>query len=221
MDAIEFHSQQATRWESGYQSPIFSVRLQVLGSLIPEDLTGQLWLDAGCGTGTIARWLADRGAKVVAVDASAAMLGNAASHPRVEYRLEDVTHVRLGDGIFDGIVSSSVIEYLQEPIAALREFNRMLTSRGVLAVSAPHSAPSVRIPMRLVYWLTRPLGRHRSFTFLDHSRHAWSERSFAATLKSCGLAPDTIVPFGRLDLCGVRLSATPSLLMAIAKKQPA
>jgi SAM-dependent methyltransferase len=221
MDAIEFHSEQAARWESGYESPIFSVRLQVLDSLIPQDLTGQLWLDAGCGTGTIARWLADRGARVVAVDASAAMLRNAAAHPGVEYRLEDVTHIHLGDGIFDGIVSSSVIEYLQDPIAALREFRRMLTSRGLLAVSAPHSAPTVRIPMRIVYWLTRPLGRRRSFTFLDHSRHAWSEKSFATTLKSCGLAPETIVQFGRLDLCGVRLSATPSLLMALAKKQSA
>jgi 2-polyprenyl-6-hydroxyphenyl methylase/3-demethylubiquinone-9 3-methyltransferase len=218
MDAIEFHSQQATKWESGYRSSVFSVRLRVLDSLIPEDLVGQLWLDAGCGTGTVARWLADRGANVIAVDASAEMLRNAAAHPRVEYRLEDVTDMRLKDNTFDGIVSSSVIEYLDKPMVALLEFNRVLHSRGVLAVSAPHSALAVRIPMRLIYWLTRPRGKRRSFRFLDHSRHAWSGKSLAATLELCGFVPKQIVPFGRLDLLGIRLSSTPSLLMAIANK---
>jgi 2-polyprenyl-3-methyl-5-hydroxy-6-metoxy-1,4-benzoquinol methylase len=219
MNAIEFHSQQAKSWESGYESPVFAVRLRVLDSLIPEDLAGQLWLDAGCGTGTIARWLADRGANVIAVDASQEMLRNAVAHPRVEYRMDDVTHMCLEDATFDGIVSSSVIEYLNEPMAALLEFKRVLNAQGLLAVSAPHSAPAVRIPMRLIYWLTRPFGKHRLFTFLDHSRHAWSGKSLAAMLKSCGFVPKEIVPFSKLDRpFGIRLPATPSLLMAIALK---
>jgi hypothetical protein len=103
-------------------------------------------------------------------------------------------------------------------ITALLEFKRVLKSHVLLAVSAPNAALAVRIPLRLTYWMTRPLGQYRYFAFLDYSRHAWSGKCLAATLESCGLVPMRIVPFGSLDLFGLRLSITPSLLMAVAEK---
>jgi len=41
-------------------------------SLLPDD-TGMRVLDAGCGPGVYSEWLADRGAKVVALDVSPRM----------------------------------------------------------------------------------------------------------------------------------------------------
>jgi SAM-dependent methyltransferase len=43
-------------------------------------------LDCGCGTGQLSVLLAERFARVVATDASAAQIENAQPHPRVEYR---------------------------------------------------------------------------------------------------------------------------------------
>src|SRR5688572_2300324 len=44
--------------------------------------------DAGCGSGQLSTSLATHFEKVIATDASAAQIDQAASHPRVEYRVE-------------------------------------------------------------------------------------------------------------------------------------
>ena len=217
MDAVTFHSNQATSWEAGYKASIFQVRLQVLDSLLPPDLSGQHWLDAGCGTGTIARWLGDRGASVTGIDASQEMIGNAAAHSRVRYQVADVRNTSLPSSHFDGIVCSSVIEYLDEPEAALREFRRITKPAAVLALSAPHSAASVRIPLRIVYWLTMPLGNKRLCTFLDHSKQAFSAESLHRLLAAGGFQTSRIIAFGSLDL-PIFAIGKGSLLMALAAR---
>jgi 2-polyprenyl-3-methyl-5-hydroxy-6-metoxy-1,4-benzoquinol methylase len=215
MDAVTFHSKQADKWEAGYKSSIFSVRLEVLDSLLPSDLSGQRWLDAGCGTGTISRWLGDHGALVTGIDASQEMIANAAAHPKVTYEVADVRRISFNRAYFDGIVCSSVIEYLDEPESALSEFNRILKPLGQLAVSAPHSAASVRIPLQIVYWLTMPLGKKRCFAFLDHSKHSFSAESLHAMLAAAGFATKQIVAFGSLGLPLASIGKG-SLLMAHA-----
>ncbi len=50
-DAIGFHSEQAAAWEAGYTNPTFAVRFEILATLLGDrNLSGQYWLDAGCGT---------------------------------------------------------------------------------------------------------------------------------------------------------------------------
>ena len=59
--AVEYHSRIASVWESNYSTEVFSIRERVLDEMLAGcDLTGQRWLDAGCGTGTLARFLAKR-----------------------------------------------------------------------------------------------------------------------------------------------------------------
>lgn len=220
-NAITFHDSIANSWEAGYQESTFSVRLKVLSSLIERGDAKRKWLDAGCGTGTLSRWLSrERGFSVTAIDASEEMLRNAAPERRVEYRKADVTRSGLPEGSFDGVVCSSVLEYLPAVEDGLRAFHGLLKPGGTLIASVPSSAPSVRVPMRLLYWLTRPLGRKRWYSFLDHSKHSFSPRGFAEVLGSCGFVVERTVRYGPVDLpFGMRLPSSGTLIVALARKR--
>ncbi|MRR36812.1 SAM-dependent methyltransferase, partial [bacterium] len=60
--------------------------------------------------------------------------------------VSDITAIPEPDGSFDAILCVEVLEHLPDPLAALREFARLLRSGGQLVVTAPfcsltHLAP--------------------------------------------------------------------------------
>lgn len=218
-DAVSFHDSLARKWEDGYKKEAFVERLEVLSSLLPQSHPGQRWLDAGCGTGTLSRWLArERGFSVVSIDASEKMLANASPEEGVEYLRSDVSKTGFPDCSFDGVLCSSVLEYIPSIDAALREFHRLLKPEGVLLASIPNSALSVRIPLRLVYWLTRPLGHKRMYRFLDYSVHCYSMAGFGDLLRLTGFSPERMVGFGDLGLPLTRVLSARPLIMARASR---
>src|SRR5271163_2747577 len=74
-DAVAYHRDLAAGWEQRYQKPAFRARLRAFQEcLAGHDLHGQEWLDAGCGSGTMARYLAEAGASVLGVDAAEEMI---------------------------------------------------------------------------------------------------------------------------------------------------
>lgn len=92
------------------------MRALLLGYL-PEDLTGQRVLDAGCGTGALAVEAARRGAEVVAIDLSSTLVTlarermPALSGPgSIDFRVSDMLDPKLGR--FDWVVAmDSLIHY--------------------------------------------------------------------------------------------------------------
>src|SRR5437867_3583805 len=170
--AVQYHSQIAAAWESNYASEVFSVRMRVVEELLAgRDLAGQYWLDAGCGTGTLSRFLAGRskGCKVLGVDASEEMISRCAPAPNAEFRrIPDICGTGLPDAAFDGVLCSSTLEYVADPPAALRELRRVLRPNGLLLVSVPNAHPIARWPVVAIYWLTKHWGRRRRFEYLDH-----------------------------------------------------
>jgi 2-polyprenyl-6-hydroxyphenyl methylase/3-demethylubiquinone-9 3-methyltransferase len=218
-DAVSFHDSLARKWEDGYKKEAFIERLEVLSSLLPQSHPGQRWLDAGCGTGTLSRWMArERGFSVVSIDASEKMLANALPEEGVEYLRSDVSKTGFPDCSFDGVLCSSVLEYIPSIDAALREFHRLLKPEGVLLASIPNSAPSVRIPLRLVYWLTRRLRHKRMYSFLDYSVHCYSMAGFGDLLRLTGFSPERMVGFGDLGLPLTRVLSARPLIMARASR---
>lgn len=131
--------------------------VRVLDELLAgSELSGQRWLDAGCGTGTLARFLAKhKGCKVLGVDASGEMISRCAVVPNTEFRqILDICETGLPEATFDGILCSSTLEYVIDPPLALREFRRVLKQNGLLLVSVPNAHPIARWPVWAVYWLT-------------------------------------------------------------------
>lgn len=110
------------------------------------EVTGLDVLDVGAGTGRHAIRLAERGARVTAIDFSDGMLAKAREKPgadRVRWVAHDILRpLPLADCSFDRVLSSLVLEHL--PVSALVQFfgelARVVRDEGVVVVTAMHPA---------------------------------------------------------------------------------
>ena len=110
-------------------------------ALLP-DPAGKDVLDAGCGPGWYADWLAHHGARVAAVDLSRSMVELAAKRlgERARILRGDVTNLRalFLDETFDLILSSLVLHYLDDLSGVFAEWARVLRPNGTLVFSTHH-----------------------------------------------------------------------------------
>jgi SAM-dependent methyltransferase len=110
-------------------------------ALLP-DVRGRDVLDAGCGPGWYADWLAGNGARVVAVDRSSGMVELAARRlgDRACVVQGDVNNLHdvLAGETFDLVLSSLVLHYLEDLAKTFREWSRLLRPGGVLVFSTHH-----------------------------------------------------------------------------------
>jgi 2-polyprenyl-3-methyl-5-hydroxy-6-metoxy-1,4-benzoquinol methylase len=227
VDAVAYHASLARQWEQRYRKPSFRMREQVLlKSLQGWKLAGTLWLDAGCGTGALSRWLVARGCGVLGVDASREMVGAANQSAQLQnfserldfVRITSVAHLALDDGAVDGVLCSSVLEYVPDPSACLAEFARVLKPGGLLVVSVPNRNSLVRRMQLACHYFGGRLGQSWC-KFLDYSRHQYSSREFAWLLARSGFAGRKLVPFGGpLPRLAQRSSLWAPLLMFVAQK---
>ena len=95
-------------------------------------------LELGCGPGTWTGILADRAEKVLAVDLSEAMLGQAAQtlaqRSNIELKQADIGSFDPGAQTFDRILSVRVLEYVPEWQHAVESFGRWLSPGGQAVV---------------------------------------------------------------------------------------
>jgi SAM-dependent methyltransferase len=118
---------------------------RALLDVLAEQCTGVL-LDAGCGPGQIARYLRERGATVVGVDLSPAMIDQARRHHAgIEFVVGDLCRLPFPDGRFAGIAAFyAIVNFAPSELAApLAELYRVLAPRG-LALIAFHMCPAER-----------------------------------------------------------------------------
>jgi len=110
-------------------------------SLLPE-VKGKRVLDAGCGPGAYAEWLAEHGAEVVALDANEKMVRLARQRlgSKAQVLLANLEQPLdfLADGSFDVVVSPLVMDYIRDWESAFREFHRVLRAGGCLVFSMEH-----------------------------------------------------------------------------------
>ncbi|MGX9790712.1 class I SAM-dependent methyltransferase [Mycobacterium sp. MMS18-G62] len=141
-------------------------------------------LDAGCGTGasTAALLAVAPEAEIIAVDASAGMLAQAAAKrwpPSVRFvhsRIEDLADAGVS-GPFDGILAAYLVRNLADPDAQLRAFRRLLRPGATLAVheySVRDSRLATAVWNTVCATIIIPSGRLRSgdstlYTYLRRS----------------------------------------------------
>ncbi len=203
--AVAHHERLAPQWEGKYRKTSYLSRERlILSHLEGLDLKSRRWLDAGCGTGRLSRLLAGRGCLVQGVDASPAMIDvarrEATSEPNAGHLQFDgirtIEDLPSEDGSFDGILCSSVLEYLERPERCLAEFARVLKADGTLLVSVPNQRSVLRKLLRLAYRVTATTGRRPWPAFLQHSKNEYTPRAFATLLARCGLQLVRVTPFG-------------------------
>jgi 2-polyprenyl-3-methyl-5-hydroxy-6-metoxy-1,4-benzoquinol methylase len=183
-DAVRYFSETARQFQDLYHGqPEFHERVRIWNGLLdryaPRD---GLSLDMGCGPGIFSFYLAAMGGRVVGIDGAADMVELCEVQRRerglenirfVQARLPVVDESDLADA--DLIISSSVVEYIDNLDATLVLFARLLKPGGVLVVSMPNVVSLSRIHQRMKYMLTRTPGiyqyiRHFSSPALLHRR---------------------------------------------------
>ena len=97
---------------------------------------GMSFLDIASGPGYVAAAAAKRGATVLGVDFSAAMVAHARHlQPGVEFREGDAEALPCGNGLFDAAAMNFAILHLGQPEKALYEAHRVLRKGGRFAFS--------------------------------------------------------------------------------------
>jgi SAM-dependent methyltransferase/diadenosine tetraphosphate (Ap4A) HIT family hydrolase len=106
-------------------------------------------LDAGAGAGRDSVYFANLGRRVIAVDASAALLRHIPVNPKIEVILGDVRALPLETASVGGIWCSAVLLHLgrEDAIKALREFFRVLRPGGLAQVSVKEGTGHASSPM--------------------------------------------------------------------------
>jgi len=106
--------------------------------LVPHLAPGQTLLDVGCGPGTLTADLARRVAPgtVVGLDRAESVLeeARASTEENVRFATGDVYDLPFANAAFDVVHAHQVLQHLTDPVAALREMNRVCRPDGVVAV---------------------------------------------------------------------------------------
>ncbi|MDX1888736.1 class I SAM-dependent methyltransferase [Mycolicibacterium sp. 050158] len=105
------------------------------------DVTGATVLDAACGPGLYADELTARGASVIGFDQSPRMTELARQRvPTGRFRVHDLAEPLgwLADHSVDAVLFALALEYVDDRVAALREFRRVLRPDGALVLSRMH-----------------------------------------------------------------------------------
>ena len=228
-DSITYHAGLAHDWDTRYLKKSFVARLHALQECLRGyDLRSQLWVDAGCGTGTLSRWLAEQGCHVRGVDAAQEMVQIGASIALdKKYTgtltlqcIETIATLPVSSGSLDGVLCSSVLEYVQNPDACLREFVRVLRPGGLLLVSVPNAQSIARMGQAAIHRLGCSVGK-RWFRFLDYSIHQYSVEQFIRLLSSHRFRAKKVLPFGSpIPLWLQRRRFGGPLLMFLATREP-
>jgi 2-polyprenyl-3-methyl-5-hydroxy-6-metoxy-1,4-benzoquinol methylase len=174
LDRLENHfGKNAADWQDLYTRPwkvnhlVLANRRRVGVEKIDQYAApGARILDAGCGAGLVALDLVLRGFFVHGVDIAERMLElcqkrfDAAGITRDRYLFSrvDASRASLEPGAFGGIVALGFLEYQEDELAVLHQFNRFLKQEGILVVSGPAEiklANYLGIPAYIRNWLAR------------------------------------------------------------------
>ncbi|HEY2920930.1 MAG TPA: class I SAM-dependent methyltransferase [Candidatus Binatia bacterium] len=141
LEPEKFRDFEHAGWESipsEYHQTFGSLTTQTIGPLLDAARlkSGMTFLDIASGPGYVAAAAAKRGATVLGVDFSAAMVAHAQQlHAGIDFREGDAERLPLGNGLFDAAAMNFGILHLGRPEAALLEAHRVLRGGGRFAFS--------------------------------------------------------------------------------------
>jgi ubiquinone/menaquinone biosynthesis C-methylase UbiE len=141
IEAERFHEFEHSGWETipePYHQAFGHLTTQAIEPLLGAvgAKKGVRIIDIASGPGYAAAAAAKRGATVLGIDFSAAMVAYAQRlHPGVEFREGDAEQLPLGNSLFDAAVMNFGILHLARPESALAEVYRILRTGGRFAFS--------------------------------------------------------------------------------------
>ena len=158
----------------------------------PDDLRGLAIADIGCGAGLMCEPLAQRGARVVGVDASERNIAAARLHAAaatsplaIDYRIgEPQAALREGE-LFDVMLLLEVVEHVDDVAAFVRDALAHLAPGGLLVAST--------INRTLRSYVAAIVGAEYVFRVLPRGTHQWRQfvrpQELEDAVAACGLVP--------------------------------
>lgn len=147
------HDELATEWPVlGQEFELGTLRAEAFAAVVPA---GLVVADLGCGAGYLTSYLVSRGARVIAVDHSPAMLDEARGRVSgsVEFRRGELDKLPLQDQEVDAAVANLVWHHLADMDRVAEEVFRILRPGGRLVITdlLPHDEE----------WMRAQMGDHR------------------------------------------------------------
>jgi 2-polyprenyl-3-methyl-5-hydroxy-6-metoxy-1,4-benzoquinol methylase len=191
-NAVGYFSDNVSQFQDLYRdSPGFQERVELWEKLLQRYQTPKgRALDLGCGAGVFSFRLAELGNQVVGVDGAPNMVASCEAR-RQERGLQNLRFMQgtlprideTGLAGADLVISSSVIEYVEELDETLALFARLLRPGGYLIVSMPNVQSISRTYQRLMHRV-RPRG-----DVYRYIKHFSSPRALSRRAKRLGLVP--------------------------------
>lgn len=209
MTAIDISGYEYTTEELGTSHAFL---LPAISKILPSlDLSSKRAFDLGCGNGSVAYWLAQRGFEVAGVDPSETGIKQAsAAFPGLRFQVGSA-YDPLNEtfGQYPLVVSLEVVEHVYAPRKYAKCVSDLLTPGGYALISTPYHG----------YWknlalaLTGKMDQH--FTALwDHGHiKFWSAKTLTQLLTEAGLNVKQIVRTGRVP----QLAKS---MIVVVQKQP-
>ena len=160
-EVLRLFEAKAATWPAKYapDGPLAGRLASLSAAVSRYAQAGDRVLDLGCGTGELTRALAADGLRVAGCDISRQMLlraprdrGGCAGWVQLE---PGWRRLPFASAAFDVVVAASVLEYVAEPAAVLRECARVLRPGGVVL----YTVPDLRHPVRWAEWCAQRLAR--------------------------------------------------------------
>lgn len=134
-------------WARTYDAPgnaAFDLDAPVVNEIV-DGLPVGVALDAACGTGRMARVLADRGHRIIGVDSSPEMLARAGERvPDGDFLLGDLRQLPVPDAEVDLVVCALALSHVPDLAPVMAEFARVLRPGGHLIITDMHPESLLR-----------------------------------------------------------------------------
>ena len=211
-DVAQYFDKLSKDWSTHYRrSFLFAQRHDAFNQAVERfaDPAGSA-LDYGCGSGVLTRLLIGRFNRIVATDISEEMRRATelafASEPSVSVIEPDA----LLNRVFDLVLCSSVIEYVEEPEEFLLRLRCHLKPGGVLLLSAPNRAGVIQVLHRLVATLRRD-------SYISYQRHRFAHYAVRDLLFRSGFRVESLSSPVGLPL--MRLMGMGELMLCVARRR--
>lgn len=202
----------AERWwdPHGPSRPLHELnplRLRYIERAVP--IEGCRVVDVGCGGGILSEALAGRGARVLGIDMSRALIDIAQLHAvesaaAVEYRAvsaEDLARER--PGAFDLATCMEMLEHVPDPAASLEALARLVRPGGDIVVSTLNRSPQAfAVAILGAEYIARvlPRGTHEYLKFIRPSELArWARAAGLELVDLSGISYNPLTRAFRLS----------------------
>lgn len=205
-----------------------SLERQLILELV-GNIRGQSILDVGCGDGDLAVELSKRGANVVGIDASDAMIEAARQRAKreqvdVEFQVATAQRLPFPPEHFDSVVAVTILCFVQDAPPVFREVARVLRPGGSLVIGELGKWSSWAAARRIRGWLGSPLWRHGKFRTSGELRTLTNQAGLIADpvrgavyYPRITLAARLLAPY---DHCFSRLTTTGAAFLAVRAVKP-